>query len=169
MSHSKTSAHTSTSSSSHYSSVPQLEYRLFESSCAAALGNESSSELDCLRPSAVDYGSDSGPTSSGHRSNGTLNYPLSRAEYASSSRTPADKEHSPSGYQPTDFEPAQGQPRHPVRPRPGSHPNAISAFPWNGPSNAPATSINGGTFIGNLNNIQPHGETGEFRWYPILR
>jgi hypothetical protein len=35
-------------------------------------------------------------------------------------------------------------------------------FLWNHLPNAPATSINGGTFVsGNVNNIQRHGETGE--------
>ncbi|KAF7358362.1 hypothetical protein MVEN_00886200 [Mycena venus] len=45
----------------------------------------------------------------------------------------------------------------------GSRPtvNGSKAFPWNHPSNAPSTSINGGTFIGgNVKNIQRHGEPG---------
>jgi hypothetical protein len=155
MAHSNASSHPLPLSSSH-SSVPQLEYRHL--SHAGPTGNEISGELDGLHPSAVHSGPDPDLTSSSHRSSGALNYPSNRAMYASSSRIRADNQHFPSGYQSAGFESAP----HPVQSPPESHPKANSAFPWNHPSNSLTTSINGGTFIGNLNNIQPQGKTGEF-------
>jgi hypothetical protein len=85
-------------------------------------------------------------------------------EYPPSSHAYDENRYSPDVFQSAD--PRAGPPQSPgylveanFRSRPTADGN--NAFPWNRPSDAPSTSINGGTFIGgNVNNIQRHGEAG---------
>ncbi|KAJ7199630.1 hypothetical protein GGX14DRAFT_172319, partial [Mycena pura] len=59
------------------------------------------------------------------------------------------------------FGPSPSQPEAPVEPNFGSLLALNTAFPWNPSPDAPATSINGGMFIGrNVNHVERHGETG---------
>ncbi|KAF7363219.1 NACHT domain-containing protein [Mycena venus] len=89
--------------------------------------------------------------------------PLHMGHYFSHSRTPVGTTNPPrelypaSGSTATNQQQSYNDQRHPE-----SHPTIHngSVFPWNGPSDAPPTNINGGTFISqNVNNIQRRGET----------
>ncbi|KAJ7804434.1 hypothetical protein B0H14DRAFT_1617282 [Mycena olivaceomarginata] len=88
-----------------------------------------------------------------------LDYPLDWAAYTTGSNVPVE---SSAGNQdeahPPDFEAGPSQlSLYAVDPLINNEP----VFPWNSPQNAPATSINGGTFIAaNVNNIQRHSEAG---------
>ncbi|KAF7348950.1 NACHT domain-containing protein [Mycena venus] len=109
-----------------------------------------------IRPTATTHRShlDSsiGPISSGLRSSGQLlpkrPLPPNGSQYPQSKYHSADvhaDSSQPSGYVNVETSPASNN----------------SAFPWNRSQNAPATSINGGTFIGgNVHNIH-HGEAGD--------
>jgi hypothetical protein len=93
-----------------------------------------------------------------------LDRPVYRAGHVTTSRISAENEYSPNQNHSADVEAGPSQPSlYPVEASSGSHPgtNNSLAFPWNRPSNAPATSIHGGTFIaGDMNNIHRHGEAG---------
>ncbi|KAJ7337033.1 hypothetical protein DFH08DRAFT_242855 [Mycena albidolilacea] len=91
-------------------------------------------------------------------------YPLRMARYFPYSRTPTRTTYPPHELHSTSGSTGPNQQHsYNVRRHSVSHPMIHNdpMFPWNGPSDAPPTSINGGTFISqNVNNIQQHGETG---------
>jgi hypothetical protein len=88
------------------------------------------------------------------------NHRFAPPSLACSSRTPVESRYPPCEYRSTNVESSSRESLHdPVASHSGPHPVVNdSVFPWNGPSDLPATSINGGIFIGN---VESNGEAGK--------